>query len=73
MLAGVLDPWMPCDESEMKGDAEAILPAVSFGRSIARWPPAPDSSTWPVASCASTNFSGAASELPPDAASANST
>ena len=70
MLAGVLEPWTPCEESEMKGDAEAILPAVSLGRSIARCPPAPESSTWPVASWASTNFYGAASELPPEAASA---
>ena len=72
-LAGVLEPWMPCDESEMNGEADAIFPAVSFGRSIARCPPAPDNSTWPVASCASMNFSGDASELPPDAVRANRT
>ncbi len=49
------------------------MPAVSFGRSIARWPPAPDNSICPVASCASTYFSGGASELPPEAAKAKST
>src|SRR5688500_4266968 len=65
MLAGLLPPENPWLDGEIDGDAEAIFPAISFWRSTARCPPAPDSCTSAGASVASTYCSGGASDEPP--------